>query len=117
MKNIKHSDMVLYLKKKGDILLQEATAEKLDAQHMVIGLSGEVGEITDAVKKWAIYGKKIDRVNLVEELGDIEFFLEGLRQIFNISREETVEQNMQKLLIRYPNYQFSNENAINRKDK
>jgi hypothetical protein len=56
------------------------TPEQADLWHMAIGLSGEAGEILDACKKYAIYCKPLDRDNLKEELGDLFFYREGMRQ-------------------------------------
>ena len=47
---------------------------------MVVGVSGEAGELLDAVKKAVIYRKPLDLENVIEELGDLEFYMEGLRQ-------------------------------------
>ena len=87
-----------------------------DADHMVIGIAGEVGEVADCVKKFTIYGKPLDRKNLVEELGDIEFYLAGLRQLFGVSRTETLRSNIEKLKIRYADG-YSDRAAITRADK
>lgn len=38
---------------------------------MATGVSGEAGELLDAVKKSVVYKKPLDRENVVEELGDL----------------------------------------------
>ena len=43
----------------------------------------------------------IDRENVIEELGDLEFYMEGVRQNLGITREETLNHNIQKLSKRY----------------
>lgn len=48
--------------------------------HMAMGITGEMGEIIDALKKHHIYGKELDQANLVEELGDCCWYLAGLLQ-------------------------------------
>lgn len=48
--------------------------------HMAMGVTGEMGEIIDALKKHYIYGKPLDQANLVEELGDCCWYLAGLLQ-------------------------------------
>lgn len=45
--------------------------------HMLIGISGEIGEILDAVKKFVIYQKPADIDNIYEEVGDLIFYLTG----------------------------------------
>jgi len=84
---------------------------------MATGVSGEAGELLDAVKKAVIYDKILDRDNVIEELGDLEFYMEGVRQLLEISREETLSRNMEKLVVRYHNYQYSDAAAQERKDK
>lgn len=46
--------------------------------HMSLGLAGEMGELLDAIKKHAIYGKELDTVNLTEELGDCFWYAANL---------------------------------------
>lgn len=46
--------------------------------HALLGIIGELGELTDAHKKHAIYEKPLDRGNVIEELGDIRFYLQML---------------------------------------
>jgi NTP pyrophosphatase (non-canonical NTP hydrolase) len=110
-------DMVANLKKSGQDIIDSMIPEKADAIHMAIGVVGEAGELIDAVKKWTIYNKALDRKNVIEELGDIEFFLEGLRQIFGITRQETLEGNIEKLGKRYAEGKYSDAQAHARKDK
>lgn len=112
-----HPQLVAALVKPGEQIKNEITAKEAHELHMIMGLSGEVGELLDAVKKAIIYRKSFDRENAVEELGDIEFYLEGLRSSLGISREETLEANTTKLLKRYSSLSYSNEQANQRADK
>lgn len=84
--------------------------------HMLLGLSGEVGELTDAIKKYVIYHKDLDTKNVIEELGDIEFYLEGFRQALFISREQCIVENIEKLSKRYPTT-YKDSDAQARVDK
>lgn len=43
--------------------------------HALLGLITEVGELTDSVKRHVVYLKPLDKVNLVEEVGDIFWYL------------------------------------------
>lgn len=95
--NAAHAAMVHHLKKPGAAIRETLTASKIDLLHMAVGISGEAGELLDAVKKHTVYNKDINRENIVEELGDLEFYMEGLRQNLKISREETLEANIHKL--------------------
>lgn len=85
--------------------------------HMLIGLSGEVGELQDAFKKHVMYDKPLDLANVIEELGDIEFYLEGLRQSLGVTRVEVLTANINKLEKRYSLGKYSNTQAQERADK
>ena len=115
--NITHPEMVAGLKKPGAAIAASLTPEKADALHMAVGASGEAGELLDGIKKWVVYEKELDRENIVEELGDLEFYLEGLRAGLGITREETLAHNITKLGKRYEGLQYSNEAAQLRADK
>jgi NTP pyrophosphatase (non-canonical NTP hydrolase) len=114
---ISHQEMVALLIKPGEQILKEMTPSDAHLTHMAIGVSGEAGELLDAIKKAVIYRKPLDRINIIEELGDIEFYLQAIREELLITREETLEANKQKLSIRYSKLSFSNEDAQNRNDK
>lgn len=113
----KHAHMVSVLMKKGEDILKTLTPLQVDAIHCALGVTGEAGELGDAIKKWVIYCKEIDIENIVEELGDLEFFMERIRTIFAITREQTLVANMMKLAKRYEGFEYSNEAAQDRKDK
>lgn len=114
---MKYGEFVSALLKDGNKIKEEITGEECNMLHMVIGISGEAGELLDAVKKSIIYRKKLDTVNVIEELGDIEFFLEGFRQSVGVTREQTIQENMDKLQKRYAKIQYTDEAAQNRADK
>jgi NTP pyrophosphatase (non-canonical NTP hydrolase) len=80
-------------------------------------ISGESGELIDPIKKYTIYGKILDRKNVIEELGDIEFYMAALRQMLGISRYETLAGNVAKLSARYQDGTYSDAAAIDRADK
>ncbi len=111
-----YDDFVASKKKAGEDIVAKMTPEQADALHMAVGVAGEGGELLDAVKRWAIYQKPIDRDNVVEELGDLEFFMAGLRLRMGITREETLEANVGKLDKRYRKG-YTDEEAAARADK
>lgn len=113
---LKQSNMVRVLAKPGEDILSSLTPAKCHLWHMITGVQGEVGELTDALKKHIIYGKELDRENVIEELGDVEFYLEGIRQGLEISRTETLTANQAKLAERYKGA-YSDQAAIEREDK
>jgi len=85
--------------------------------HAAIGVSGEAGELLDAIKKHWAYNKPLDTLHIVEELGDLEFYLEALRQGLGIDREDILAANQVKLAKRYPNLVYSDSHAQQRLDK
>ena len=111
-----HTDLVKALTKPGHDIRNEMTATNAHLIHMVIGISGEAGELLDAIKKATIYQKPLDMENIIEELGDLEFYMEGLRQKLFLTREEILAHNIQKLQKRYGE-KYSDKAAQERKDK
>lgn len=114
---MKYEELVKSLVKSKDQICGEITADRAVLIHMVMGISGESGELLDAVKKHVIYRKPLDMSNVIEELGDIEFYLEGFRQELGISREECLQDNIKKLLKRYDSAVYTDAAAIQRADK
>jgi len=97
-------------------LVKERGETSKNLEHMVIGICGEAGELADGIKQSSIYEKPLDWKNIVEELGDLEFYMAGLRQMLGISRYETLAANVAKLQARYKNG-YSDQAAIDRADK
>jgi NTP pyrophosphatase (non-canonical NTP hydrolase) len=119
--DIDHKDMVSKLMKNPTEIMKTLDGDqglkKIDLLHGSTGLSGEVGELVDAIKKHVFYNKPIDFDNAIEELGDIEFYLEAIRQNLGITREHTLKANIGKLAVRYSNFEYSDEKAKLRADK
>ncbi len=111
--------MVKRLKKSPKAILRWLVErpEHVDLWHMATGVAGEAGELLDAVKKAAVYDQEIDVQNVIEELGDIEFYMEGIRQNLGITRDTTLVQNKLKLHKRYADFSYSDVRAKLRKDK
>ena len=112
----RHTELVKRLTKSGVEINSTLIPHKANIWHLSSALMCETGELFDPLKKWIIYNKELDMENIKEELGDIEFYLEGLRRAFGITREETLEQNIEKLTRRYGN-DYSDKAAQERKDK
>lgn len=115
MDNITHSEMVARLMKPKAEL--QFTPEQCDMIHAILGISGECGELLDAIKKHVIYGKKLDMENMREEMGDLHFYLAHLHAITGISEEDAKAANMAKLAKRYPGYNYTDNRAKKRADK
>jgi NTP pyrophosphatase (non-canonical NTP hydrolase) len=117
MYDAEHGKMVKALVKPGEAIIASLTPEKADALHMAVGVAGESGELLDAIKKYVIYNKDVDLENVIEELGDLEFYMEGLRQRLGITRQETLAANIVKLSKRYKAATYSDKAAQERADK
>lgn len=115
--NDMHTKMVLALSKTGEEIAKEIDPIKANLLHHAVGVAGEAGELLDAVKKNFIYNKPVDRANIIEELGDLEFYMAGVREALAITREQTLQANMDKLSKRYPNFQYTDQHAQDRADK
>lgn len=116
MQTDSYAHFVRRKKKAGQDILDTLTPTKADAMHMAMGIVGEAGELLDAIKKHAVYNKPLDLDNIIEELGDMEFFMEGLRQIFNLTRAGIIAANVTKLEKRYGAH-YTDAEAIARADK
>ena len=84
-----------------------------DIVHMLFGMNTEVGELTDIFKKFIAYGKEVDAVNVVEELGDIMYYVASFCRIYGVPLSEVLARNIAKLETRYPE-KFDEEHANNR---
>jgi NTP pyrophosphatase (non-canonical NTP hydrolase) len=111
-----YQEMVQALTKPGEDILASLTPEKCHLWHMVTGVSGEAGELLDAAKKHVISNGKLDIENVIEELGDLEFYLEGVRQYLGVSRDLVLARNSEKLEKRYGE-KYSDEASRKRADK
>lgn len=85
--------------------------------HAALGVCGEAGELADVVKKEVIYGKGHDRAHLIEELGDLRFYVQAVMNLNGISEQEVLQTNVNKLSIRYKQLRYSDEAAQSRADK
>lgn len=98
-------------------LFKDMGSDTLDILHAAVGIAGEAGELLDAVKKHWAYEKPLDRANVVEELGDLEFYMQALRNKLGIPRSHILAHNQEKLSKRYASLHYSNQAAAARLDK
>lgn len=87
-----------------------------ELMHAQLGITSEAGEFADAMKKFLIYGRPLDKLNLKEELGDLLWYIDLASRALGITIEELREQNIAKLKLRYPE-SFNEKDALERKDK
>lgn len=97
-KGVVFSDMVATLVKPGQAIVESLTPEKMDLLHVAVGVAGEAGELLDAVKKYVVYNKPLDVENMTEELGDLSFYMERIYQIIGVTREQTLQATIEKLV-------------------
>lgn len=84
--------------------------------NMCMGLAGETGETIDIFKKHIYQGKVLDINDVIEEIGDILWYIANLCNVNKITMKECMESNVEKLRKRYPNG-FSIKDALERADK
>lgn len=97
--------------------------------HGAIGAAGEAGEIVAAVllneahavkalddaKKHWVYDKPLNKMKLIEEMGDQCFYLVALCNLLGVTLADVIEHNMDKLNRRYPQG-YTDQAAIDRAD-
>jgi NTP pyrophosphatase (non-canonical NTP hydrolase) len=84
-----------------------------------VGMSAEAGEFTEVVKKIIFQGKPVNEENLFHlkrELGDIMWYVSQACIGLDVSIEEIIQMNFEKLSARYPEGAFSIERSENRKE-
>jgi len=84
-----------------------------------VGMCAEAGEFTEVVKKIAFQGKPVNEDNLFHlkrELGDIMWYVAQACIGLNISLDEIMEMNVEKLVARYPGGEFDVHHSENRQE-
>lgn len=79
------------------------------------GLNGEAGECIDILKKVEFQGHTFDPNYLIDELGDVMWYLAQTATGLGISLEVVAQVNINKLRRRYPDG-FDPDKSINRKE-
>lgn len=67
-----------------------------------LGLSGEVGELNDMLKKWIFHEKQLDAEHLKREISDVCWYLVLMCDSFEFNLDEIMQINVDKLKARYP---------------
>lgn len=67
-----------------------------------LGLAGEAGEVADLVKKYCYHAHLLDRARLIDELGDVLWYLTWLCHSLDTSLVAVMLGNITKLRARYP---------------
>lgn len=118
----------------------EDSADMMHLLHMIVGQSGEHGELLDCIKKAVIYQESLNRDNAIEEIGDLLFYFRGIQgysdtavndfkeyvsgdefkvilDYVDTTVEECLEANINKLQVRYVSGKYSDKQAQDRADK
>jgi NTP pyrophosphatase (non-canonical NTP hydrolase) len=104
MSKITHPEMVKQLAKSGADIIAQLTPNSAQLLHMSVGVAGEAGELLEAVID-CNSTDEVDEENLIEELGDIEFYLEGVRQEMGFKWDDTLPEES-------PSYVNHGENMV-----
>jgi NTP pyrophosphatase (non-canonical NTP hydrolase) len=84
-----------------------------------VGMSAESGEFTEVIKKIIFQGKPVNEENLFHlkrELGDIMWYVMQACMGLDISLDEVIEMNVEKLVKRYPGGEFDVHYSENRQE-
>jgi NTP pyrophosphatase (non-canonical NTP hydrolase) len=102
--------------------IQELEGQGFPSERMLtaaVGLCAESGEFTEVVKKIVFQGKEPTEENLFHlkrEMGDIMWYFMQACMALDVSPEEIIEMNVEKLKSRYPGGEFDVHYSENRKE-
>ena len=112
---ITHAQLVSALAKPGAQIAYDMQADEAHLAHMALGVAGEAGEVVDIIKKHVIYHKDLNYNKLIEELGDLFFYIQGICQALGVDTSQILSHNIEKLTKRYGE-KYSDSAAIARVD-
>lgn len=106
-----------------DLALKTLNKDVFEQKDLILnaslGLSGEVGEVNDIIKKYMYHGHKLDddtKEKIILELGDVCWYVALMAWAINKTKfEEVLNKNIAKLDKRYQG-KFSTEKSVNRKE-
>lgn len=78
--------------------------------HAIIGIATEATELLEALNDPS---GEIDTVNLIEELGDLNWYEAIACDAMNVSLEDVLTRNIEKLQARFPD-KYNDQNAVKR---
>lgn len=73
-----------------------------DIFHGIVGMFTEAAELMEALAKSMVTGEPLDEVNLVEELGDGNWYQAIVMKKLGVSHGEIWDKNINKLRVRFP---------------
>ncbi len=102
--------------------IQELQGQDFHAERLLtaaVGACAEAGEFTEIVKKIVFQGKPVNEENLFHmkrELGDIMWYIAQACMALDVSIDEVIAMNVDKLKARYPGGEFDVHYSENRQE-
>ena len=87
--------------------MRTATPKCYNTANAALGLTGEAGEVADEVKKCMYQGHPWQPSKIIEELGDVLWYVTLMAELMNVPLEYIVQANIEKLERRYPDGFFA----------
>lgn len=97
--------------------IEEEDVKGVRLLHAALGLAGDAGEVCSAVEKYIYYKQELDRLNLIEEIGDCLWYIAQACDALGVDMGNVMATNLVKLKSRYPeqfNQNQSQESSRNR---
>ena len=106
-----------------DLALKTLNKDVFEQKDLILnaslGLSGEVGEVNDIIKKYMYHGHKLDddtKEKIILELGDVCWYVALMAWAIDKTKfEDVLNKNIEKLEKRYHG-EFTTEKSVNRKE-
>ena len=106
-----------------DLALKTLNKDVFEQKDLILnaslGLSGEVGEVNDIIKKYMYHGHKLDddtKEKIILELGDVCWYVALMAWAIDKTKfEDVLNKNITKLEKRYHG-EFTTEKSVNRKE-
>lgn len=80
----------------------------------LLGLCGEAGECSDLYKKALFQGHELDKEHFIKELGDVCWYIALCADAMDVTLEDVMAKNIDKLNARYPGGLFDVEHSLHR---
>ena len=111
----KFNDIQLTPNKYQELAMRTANPECRNLSNAGLGLAGEAGECVDIIKKHLYHGHPLDKEKLKKELGDVAWYIALICEVTDMSFEEVMRTNIDKLMARYPDG-FDPNRSMNRSE-
>jgi NTP pyrophosphatase (non-canonical NTP hydrolase) len=108
-----HEYQTLALRTDSDQTGETIPGSTMRVLHGALGCGSEAGELLGAVKKHLFYRRELDRINVIEECGDLLWYIALTLDAVGTTMDEAMERNLAKLRARYPD-RFTAEKATSR---